>query len=278
MKIVVTGAAGQLGRELVQVFGDHEVTGLGSTDLDIANRRAVFDALQALKPEYVVNAAAYTKVDACEADPEPAWAVNAAGPWNLAQACSAVGSSLVHVSTDYVFDGHASRPYTEFDATEPASVYGRTKAAGEKLVRETLDRHYIVRTAWLHGQYGGNFVKTMLRIGRERGEAAVVDDQRGSPSFAEDVALSIVDLVGCDSFGTYHRTNTGDCTWFDLAEAAFERARLKVTMKRVSSEAVAAPAPRPKNSVLENRRASLAGLPPLPDWHDGLDRFLRRIL
>lgn len=279
MKVVVTGAGGQLGRELTTVFtaGEVDIVGLTSADLDITDARTVMARLMAEQPALVINAAAYTKVDACEEDPAPAWGVNAAGAWHLALVCRELGATLVHVSTDYVFDGTQARPYTEFDAVGPASVYGRTKEAGEQLVRDTLDRHYIVRTSWLHGRYGGNFLRTMLRVGRERDQVTVVNDQRGCPTFADDLARSIAELVGTGAYGTYHRTGTGSCTWFELARAAYERADIPVEVLPVTTEQYGAPAPRPANSVLENTKANLLGLDPLPRWEDSLDRFLTQL-
>lgn len=277
MKVLVTGAGGQLGRELTEALDRHEVIAATSGDLDITDHQAVADTLESARPDVVVNAAAYTKVDACEEDPAPAWAVNAAGPWHLARACASVGAKLAHVSTDYVFDGTADRPYTEFDATGPRSVYGRTKDAGEQLVRQSLDRHWIVRTAWLHGRHGANFLKTMLRLGRERDVVSVVDDQRGTPTFADDLAAAIAELIETDTYGTYHRTNTGSCTWHDFASAAYSLAGVEVDVQRITTEQFGAPAPRPANSMLDNRAAALVGLRPLPPWTEGLERFLAAI-
>ncbi len=279
MKVVVTGAGGQLGREVSAVFsvGEVELVPLTSADLDITDARTVMARLQAEQPALVINAAAYTAVDACEDDPAPAWGVNAAGAWHLALACRELGTTLVHMSTDYVFDGTLSRPYTEFDATAPASVYGRTKDAGEQLVRDTLDRHYIVRTSWLHGRHGGNFLSTMLRLGRERDQVSVVNDQRGCPTFADDLAQSIAELVGTGAYGTYHRTGSGSCTWFEFARAAFDRADIAVQVLPITTEQFGAPAPRPANSVLENTKANLLGLDSLRPWEEGLDRFLAQL-
>ena len=279
MKVVVTGAAGQLGRELADVFSvpEVELVALTSADLDITDARTVMERLQAEQPALVLNAAAYTKVDACEEDPAPAWGVNTAGAWHLALVCREIGATLVHFSTDYVFDGTLSRPYTEFDPVAPRSMYGRTKEAGEQLIRDTLDRHYIVRTAWLHGRHGGNFLKTMLRVGRERDQVTVVNDQRGCPTFADDLARSIPSLVGTGAYGTYHRTGTGSCTWFDFARAAYERADIPVEVLPITTEEYGAPAPRPANSVLDNTKANLLGLDPLPRWEESLDRFLAQL-
>jgi dTDP-4-dehydrorhamnose reductase len=278
MKVLITGAAGQLGSEFPAALAGHDVVALASADLDITDAKAVTDVVDVHRPDMVVNAAAYTKVDAAETDIDAAWAVNAAGPWHLARACAGTGAALVHVSTDYVFDGTLDRPYTEFDPTNPVSAYGRTKEAGERLVRQTLDRHWIVRTAWVHGRHGGNFVKTMLRLGAERGAVSVVDDQRGSPTFADDLAASIVQLMDEAPYGTYHRTNSGSCTWFELAQRAYQLAGLDVDVTPITTEQFGAPAPRPANSVLENRAASMLGLPPLRSWEEGLQRLVSQLV
>lgn len=278
MKVLVTGAAGQLGSEMAGALSNHEVVGLGSGDLDVSDAQAVSAAVETHRPDVVVNAAAYTKVDAAEEDTEAAWAVNAGGPWHLARACSNAGAALLHVSTDYVFDGTLDRPYTEYDATNPMGAYGRTKEAGEQLVRSTLDRHWIIRTAWVQGRAGGNFVKTMLRMGAERSAVSVVDDQRGSPTFAADLAAAIGAMIEGAPYGTYHRTNTGSCTWFELAQRAYELAGLAVEITPITTEQFGAPAPRPANSVLENRAAELVGLPALRPWQEGLERLVPQVM
>ena len=278
MKVFVTGAAGQLGSEFGAALQGHDIVALTSGDLDITDAKAVADVVDAHRPEVVINAAAYTKVDAAETEIDAAWAVNAGGPWHLARACARTGAALLHVSTDYVFDGTLDRPYTEFDPTNPVSAYGRTKEAGERLVRQTLDRHWIVRTAWVHGRHGGNFVKTMLRLGAERGAVSVVDDQRGSPTFADDLAAAIVQVIDEAPFGTYHRTNSGSCTWFQLAQRAYDLAGLQVDVTPITTAQFGAPAPRPANSVLENRAAALLGLPALRPWEEGLERLVPQLL
>lgn len=278
MKVLVTGAGGQLGRELLEVF-DAEVVGLDSGELDIADAEAVGGALSEHAPDVVVNAAAYTRVDAAEAEPDAAWAVNAAGPWHLALACRRRDAALVHVSTDYVFDGTSDRPYTEFDAPNPLSVYGRTKHAGEELVREGLARHWIVRTSWVQGRHGNNFVKTMLRLGRERDALSVVADQWGSPTVARDLAVAIAEIVAlAPPYGTYHRTNSGTCSWYDLAGSVFEAARIEVTLAPTTTAEYAAPAPRPANSRLDNRKAAMAGLTPLPAWEESVGALVRQLV
>lgn len=274
VRVLITGAAGQLGRDLAGTYADHDVTALDHKQLDVADDAAVASTVADVGPDLVLNAAAFTKVDACEAEPEPAWQINAGGAWSLAAACARADIPLVHFSTDYVFDGTATRPYTEFDATNPQSVYGRTKLAGEQLVRRTAPRHFVVRTSWLHGVGGNNFLSTMLRLGRERGAVRVVVDQRGSPTFTFDLAPAVRRLVDTGRYGTYHLTNTGACSWFELATTAYELAGVDVACEPIDTATFGAPAPRPANSVLDNRMAGLAGLPRLPAWQDALDRWL----
>ena len=279
MKVVVTGAGGQLGRELTRVFttADVDLVALTSADLDVTDAGMVMARLQAEQPALVLNAAAFEQVDACEDDPAAAWGINAAGAWHVALVCRELGATMVHVSSHAVFDGRQERPYTEFDPPAPQSVYGRTKEAGEQLVRETLDRHYIVRTSWLQGRHGHNFLRAILRRGRERAQVSVVNDQRGCPTFAGDLARSIAELVGTGAYGTYHRTGSSSCTWFDLARAAYEAADIQVEVLPISTEQYGGPAPRPANSVLDNTKAKLLGLDPLPRWQDALDGFLAQL-
>ncbi len=270
----MTGAGGQLGADLVQSFSDHDVVGLTRAELDVTDEPSVEAAFRQHQPDLVVHAAAYTKVDACEQETDLAWRTNAVGPWWVARACARAGAAMVYVSTDYVFDGRCGRPYTEFDRTNPLSMYGRSKEAGEQLVRQTLSEHYIVRTSWVQGATGSNFVKTMLRLGEERGALSVVDDQTGSPTFTFDLAPAIRQLAVTGRFGTYHLTNTGHCTWFELARAIFEEAGLAVDLTPTDTATFGALAPRPAFSVLENRLAPLAGVDPLPDWRSSLGRLI----
>jgi dTDP-4-dehydrorhamnose reductase len=281
VRVLVTGAGGQLGRGLVAAFADHAVTGLTRDDLDISAEAAVAAAVAALDPAVVVNAAAWTDVDGCESDPDRAHAVNALGPWWLARACARIGATLVHVSTDYVFGGEpgppapvdgtrARRPWTEFDAVAPVNAYGRSKAAGEQLVRRTLPTHHVVRSAWLYGAQGHNFVRTMLRLGHAGRPVRVVDDQVGSPTATPDLASAIRELAVSGRFGTWHRTNRGSCSWFELAQAVFALADLDVDLAPQPSSALDRPAPRPSWSVLDDRHATLAGLAPLRPWRTAL--------
>lgn len=274
MRVLVTGAAGQLGCDVRRAFAGDDVVALGRAELDVTSEPAVVAAVRDARPELVVHTAAWTKVDACETDPRTAMAVNAAGAWWVARACDLAGAAMVYLSSDYVFDGTAGRPYDEGDATNPQSVYGRSKLAGERLVRETLARHTIVRTSWVHGRDGANFVRTMLRLGRERGAVSVVDDQTGSPTFGADLAPALRTLAVSRRYGTFHLTNAGHCTWFELARTAFAVAGIAVDVAPTDTATFGAPAPRPAYSVLDNGLAHLAGVTPLPHWSDALERLL----
>jgi dTDP-4-dehydrorhamnose reductase len=277
VRVLITGAGGQLGADLLEAFAADEVVGLDRESLDVTDEAAVVAAVRDHAPELVVHSAAYTKVDACEEETDLAWRTNAIAPWWVARACALADAQMVYVSTDYVFDGRAGRPYTEFDPTNPQSMYGRSKEAGEQLVRSVLPAHYIVRTSWVQGTHGGNFVKTMLRLGAERDELSIVDDQTGSPTFTFDLAPAIRALAVTGRHGTYHLTNTGHCTWFELARAIFTEAGLDVRVSPIDTATFGAPAPRPAFSVLDNTMARLTGLEPLPDWQSSLKRLVAEL-
>jgi dTDP-4-dehydrorhamnose reductase len=278
-KWLVTGAGGQLGSDLVAVLtesGD-EVVGLGRAELDIADERAVRRAVDEAWPDVVINAAAYTAVDDAESHEDDAYRVNATGPGVLATA-TAGRARLLHVSTDYVFDGAGSSPYAEDAPTDPRSAYGRTKLAGELAAYSAHPDVYVVRTAWVYGATGGNFVKTMASLEAQRETVSVVDDQRGSPTWSRDLAYALVTLGrGSAAPGTYHVTNSGDATWYDLARAVFEEvgadpARVHPT----TTDAFPRPAPRPAYSVLGNQRWRSAGMPPLRHWREALTAAFSR--
>jgi dTDP-4-dehydrorhamnose reductase len=272
---LVTGAGGMLGQDLTGLLraGGEDFTGLDRGELDVTDAGAVADAVRAEQPDIVVNCAAWTAVDDAEAHEDLAGAVNTAGAANVAAACAAAGAWLVHPSTDYVFSGSAARPYPEDFPADPRTAYGRTKLAGEQAVLGLLPQAgYVLRTAWLYGAHGPNFVRTMIRLEGSRDTVAVVDDQHGQPTWTGDVASQIVLLARSGAApGIYHASAAGATTWYGLARAVFgllgaDPARVRPT---TSSEMVR-PAPRPAYSVLGHARWAAAGLPPLPDWADAL--------
>jgi dTDP-4-dehydrorhamnose reductase len=276
MRIEVIGSRGQLGRELMEVLSgtEHTASGHDIEAVDIRDRGSVAALLEEVRPDAVVNCAAWTRVDAAETEPEAAWRVNAVAPGILAEACAARGILLCHLSTDYVFDGSAATPIDETVAPNPRSAYGRGKLAGEEAVREILPRHQIVRTAWLYGQEGPNFVLTMLRRAAERDRLRVVTDQWGSPTWTGHLAPAIVRLVERGVPGTFHLTNSGSTTWYGLAEAIVEEAGLRVPVEPITSADYPTTAPRPAYSVLANRAWHELGEAPLPPWREGLQAYL----
>ena len=268
---LITGAAGMLGRDLVSVLerGGETVTALTRAELDITDGAAVRDALRHWRPAVVVNCAAWTAVDAAETSEDAALRLNGQAVADLAVACAAAGARLIQPSTDYVFDGQARRPYAEDDVPSPGTAYGRTKLAGEQAVLDRLDgTGYVVRTAWLYGAHGPNFVRTMIRLEQQRPDLDVVDDQHGQPTWTMDVADRIVALVSSGApAGVYHATSSGETTWFGLAREVFRLLGADPDRVRpVGSAAYARPAPRPAYSVLGHDAWRRAGLSPIGDW------------
>ena len=273
MRFLVTAAGGQLGADLVRVSGDHEVVALTRAELDVTDPAAVEKAVVDVRPDLVLNAAAYTAVDAAETDEATAARVNAEAPANLARVCALHDAGLVHVSTDYVFDGTADRPYEVDAPTGPTSAYGRTKLAGEQAVRALLpERSWVVRTAWVYGESGGNFVRTMVKLAGIKDTLDVVDDQRGSPTWSRDLAAGLLALASArPAPGIYHCTNAGETTWYGLARAVF--AEIGADPDRVrptTTDRFPRPAPRPAYSVLSGAAWSGAGLPAPRPWRDAL--------
>ncbi|MGD1052909.1 MAG: dTDP-4-dehydrorhamnose reductase [Candidatus Dormibacteria bacterium] len=277
MRIEVIGARGQLGRELMGALAGtgHRVSGHDVESVDIRDPGSVASLLEEVRPEAVVNCAAWTRVDAAETEPEAAWQVNAVAPGILAGACGTRGILLCHLSTDYVFDGAATAPIDETATPAPQSAYGRGKLAGEEAVRSILPRHLIVRTAWLYGQEGPNFVLTMLRLAGERDRLRVVADQWGSPTWTGHLAPAIVRLVERGATGTFHLTNSGATTWHGFAEAIVEEAGLSTPVDPIATADFPTPTPRPAYSVLAGRAWDALGEAPLPPWRDGLRAYLR---
>ncbi len=275
MRVLVLGGGGQLGRELSALHSAaRPIVALSHGECDIAVPGDAGHALTDHRPDVVINCAGYTRVDAAESEPEAAYRSNAQGPELLAQACQAHRVRLVHLSTDYVFDGTASEPIDEMAPTNPLGVYGASKLAGEQAVRAHCAHHQVVRTAWLYGQDGPNFVLTMLRLGAERDEVRVVADQRGAPTWTGHLAPALLRLAERGNSGTYHLTNSGETTWHALAEAIMRSAGLPSRVVPITTAEYGAPAPRPAYSVLDHRAWHLLGEAPLPLWEEGLRAYL----
>jgi dTDP-4-dehydrorhamnose reductase len=273
MKVLIAGAAGMLGRDVVLAAGNagHDVVGFGHTELDVTNQDAVSAKLELERPDVVINCAAWTDVDGAEEAEEAAMAVNGKGAGNLAAAAATAGASVVYVSSDYVFDGAKGAPYVETDQPAPLSAYGRTKLAGEEATAAANKRHFVVRSSWLFGIGGSNFVETMLRLGADHGEVLVVRDQVGSPTYTWHLAYGIVRLIEGIEFGIHHMAAAGACSWYDFAREIFEQAELECRVLSATTEMLGRPAPRPPYSALASQREHAIEL---PAWRDGLSAYL----
>lgn len=273
-RLLITGAGGMLGQDVVQAAGDVDTVALPRAELDITDSDAVDEALRRHRPEIVVNCAAWTDVDGAETDAEAATAVNATGAANVARSAAAIGAWTIHISSDYVFDGTRHEPYVESDAPRPLSGYGRSKLAGElEVARTAADRHTIVRSSWLFGTHGSCFPATILRLAAERDELAVVDDQTGCPTFTGHLAGALVSLAVSEAppLGILHLAGSGSCSWFELATRIVELGGLDCQIKPARTADMGRPAPRPAYSVLDTERP---GAPRLPDWQAGLADYL----
>jgi len=282
VRILITGAGGQLGTDLVRIAAGpgREVLGATRARLDVADRDAVLSSVLGYRPDLVIHAAAWTAVDACESDPDRAWRVNALGCRYTAEAARLAGAHLVSVSTDFVFDGTSPKAYTEWDRPHPLSVYGKSKLGGEGEVRAILPGATIVRTSWLCGPHGANILKTILRLAGAGGPLHFVDDQKGCPTFTEDLAGMLLHLGISRRPGVFHVTNQGATSWFDFAREILTAAGLDVSMVRPISSAELdppRPAPRPANSVLDNAALRLGGITLLPDYHEPLERTVKTL-
>lgn len=279
MKIFVTGCNGQLGRAVnLQYKDDPNITFVNTdvADLDITKVDDVISAVKAEKPDVIVNCAAHTAVDACETDWDNAYRINAIGPRNLSLAANEVNAKLVHISTDYVFDGKGTRPYTEFDAVAPQGAYGKTKLAGEEFVKAFANRYFIIRTAWLYGD-GKNFVKTMLRLSETNDTVNVVNDQVGSPTSTKELAGAIAHLIPTDNYGLFHGTCEGVCSWADFTEEIFRLKGLSTKVNRITSAEFNAKAPRPAYSVLENYMLKLTTDYEFVQWEHAIAEYLKEL-
>lgn len=279
MRILVTGASGQLGYDVERELERRGIEHLGtsSRELDITDREAVEHLMQSYRPDAVIHCAAYTKVDLAEDEPERCWAVNADGTRNMAAACRKTGAKLLYISTDYVFPGTGERSYETGDPTGPVNTYGRSKLAGELAVQSLLEKYFIVRISWVFGKNGNNFVKTMLRLAETKAELSVVCDQIGSPTYTADLAPLLCDMVQTERYGVYHATNEGTCAWSEFAEAIFELAGRQVVVHPIPTSAYPTRAARPLNSRMSKERLRDNGFQALLEWKDALARYLKEI-
>lgn len=291
MKILITGCKGQLGNEIQNIIkcGQAEIDKISKNIrsskvialdvdlLDITNLIQVKEKLNELKPDVVINCAAVTNVDSCENNRDFAFKVNSIGPRNLAIACEKNNAKLVQVSTDYVFGGGSDKPLTEYDLTVPYSVYGKTKLLGEQYVQQFCSKFFIVRTAWLYGYKGHNFVYTMMRLGKEKGIIKVVDDQIGNPTHANDLAYHILKLIETEEYGIYHCTGNGECTWYEFAKTIIELSGENCEVKSCTSEEYKTPAKRPEYSSLDNMMLRSTVGDEMRDWKEAIKTFVNNV-
>jgi len=273
MRILVTGANGQLGREITKQGQNHELIVTDFSALDITDGQAVASFFREVKPQAVVHCAAYTNVDGAESDMDGAFRVNVIGAQNIAAGCLETGARMAYVSTDYVFDGNGNTLYRESDPVNPETVYGRTKFQGEEIVRQILGRHYILRTAWLYGD-GNNFVRTMLKLAADHTSLKVVNDQIGTPTSTVDLAKTIFQLLNTDAYGTYHATCQGQCSWYDFAREIFKKTGKNIDVLPVTTAQFPRPAKRPAYSVLDNYMLRMTVGDPMREWKEALAQYL----
>jgi len=291
MKLLVTGGKGQLGCQLKYII-EKNSSDIGELDerfkncqckfidydeLDITNYNEVISFVSSFKPDVVINCAAFTNVDGCESDIDIAFKVNTIGPRNLAIACEKYDAKLLHVSTDYVFNGEGTVPFKEYDIPNPVSVYGKTKLMGEQYVRENCNRYFIVRTAWLYGQWGKNFVYTIMKAAKDKGHLDVVEDQRGNPTYAEDLAHHILKIILTDEYGIYHCTGTGECSWYDFACKIIEYSGIECTVSPITSDKIDRAAKRPAYSSLDNMMLRVISQDEMRHWQEALMSFIKKL-
>jgi len=290
LKVLITGISGMLGVDLYQTLKEkHEVVGFDLKEFpstsflpppvqrgDIARIDEVKRAFHELTPDFVVHTAAYTDVDGCEKNPDKAYKVNALGTQNVCLASQELNIPVIYISTDFVFDGKKDSPYVEFDEPRPISIYGRSKLAGEEYVKTLLNKYFIVRTSWLYGHYGKNFIETILQLASQKKELRVVNDQVGSPTYTRDLSGKIKELLPTELYGIYHITNSGSCSWYEFARETLKLADIKgAQLKPITSEELSRPAPRPGFSVLENYCLRLALGKSMRDWQEALRDYIK---
>ncbi|HIR88568.1 MAG TPA: dTDP-4-dehydrorhamnose reductase [Candidatus Fimimorpha faecalis] len=279
MRVLVTGVKGQLGYDVVNECKKQGIdpVGVDIEEMDITDEAAVRKVITESNVEAVIHCAAYTAVDAAEDNVDLCRKVNAGGTENIAKVCKELDLKMMYISTDYVFDGQGERPWQPDDERHPLNVYGQTKCEGEYAVEKYLDKYFIVRIAWVFGVNGKNFIKTMLRLGKERGAVSVVNDQIGSPTYTFDLAVLLVDMIQTEKYGRYHATNEGLCSWYEFACEIFKQAGMDVTVTPVSSDQFPAKAKRPSNSRMSKDKLEENGFNRLPTWQDALSRYLKEI-
>ena len=279
MRVLVTGVKGQLGYDVVNECKKQGIdpVGVDIEEMDITDEAAVRKVITESNVEAVIHCAAYTAVDAAEDNVDLCRKVNAGGTENIAKVCKELNLKMMYISTDYVFDGQGERPWQPDDERHPLNVYGQTKCEGEYAVEKYLDKYFIVRIAWVFGVNGKNFIKTMLRLGKERGAVSVVNDQIGSPTYTFDLAVLLVDMIQTEKYGRYHATNEGLCSWYEFACEIFQQAGMDVKVTPVSSDQFPAKAKRPSNSRMSKDKLEENGFNRLPTWQDALSRYLKEI-
>jgi len=280
MRVLVTGAKGQLGSDLLCELSKRNIesVGIDIEDLDItdaaATKKVIEDINNKTKLDAIIHCAAYTAVDAAEDNEAFVTKINAEGTKNIAEVAKTLDVAMMYISTDYVFDGEGKRPWEPDDKRAPLNVYGMAKYKGELYVEELVKKYFIVRISWVFGLHGNNFIKTMLRLGKERGAVSVVNDQIGSPTYTPDLSRLLADMIATDKYGRYHATNEGLCSWYDFAVEIFKQANLDVAVTPVSSDAFPVKAKRPHNSRMDKSKLTENGFKLLPTWQDALGRYL----
>ncbi len=280
MKVFVTGVKGQLGFDVVNELNKrgHEAVGVDIDEMDITDKESVNRVIKAAAPDAVIHCAAYTAVDAAEDNEELCRNVNAKGTEYIAGVCRELDIKMMYISTDYVFNGQGTRPWEPDDERAPLNVYGQTKYEGELAIEENLTKYFTVRIAWVFGENGKNFIKTMLNLGKTHDKLTVVADQTGSPTYTYDLARLLVDMIETEKYGRYHATNEGECTWYEFASEIFRQAGMDVKVEPVGSDQYPAKAKRPANSRMNKEKLEENGFLPLPSWQDALKRYLEVVL
>lgn len=277
MRIMITGAAGQLGKELtqmLQVTEEHQIFPFNKRELDITNREQVYQICEEVKPNIIINCAAFTNVDLCETEVEKAYLINGLGPYYLGMAANKHSAKLIHISTDYVFSGDQQRPYTEEDTPNPQTIYGKSKLLGEELLLRGCEDFLIIRTSWLYGHQGHNFVRTMINLSKKRNSINVVNDQFGSPSYTYDVSCAILKLMWKGT-GIYHITNQGICSWYDFAREIMKQTHSSTEVRAITSKEYVFKTPRPSYSVLDTKKLEVEGIC-LREWKLALCAYLAK--